>query len=62
MGQKAYIGDGIYADFDGYAIVLTTENGVSVTNTIVVEPREWRALEAYVARLKEQAVENTAAT
>ena len=27
---KSYIGDGVYADFDGYGIVLTTEDGISV--------------------------------
>jgi hypothetical protein len=34
---KVYLGDGVYADFDGYAITLTTENGVEVTNTIELD-------------------------
>lgn len=50
--SKTYLGDGVYADFDGYGIVLTTENGISVTNTIVLEPEVYFALERYVALLK----------
>jgi hypothetical protein len=38
MNRKKYIGDGVYCEFDGYAFVLTTENGIDVTNTIVLEP------------------------
>ncbi len=49
---KEYIGDGAYVDFDGYALVLTTENGIDIQNTVVLEPEVWRALEAYVYRLK----------
>lgn len=48
---KQYIGDGVYADFDGYAIVLTTEDGISVQNTVVLEPQVWRSLVEYVERL-----------
>lgn len=35
---RFYLGDGAYADLDGDAIVLTTHNGVEVTNTVVLEP------------------------
>jgi hypothetical protein len=41
---KAYLGDGVYADFDGYAVVLTTENGIDTTNRIVLEPEILRSL------------------
>ena len=49
--RKQYLGDGIYVDFDGYALVLTTENGYEVTSRIVIEEREWQALRDYVERL-----------
>jgi hypothetical protein len=52
---KVYLGDGVYCDFDGLALVLTTENGVSVTNTIVLEPEVYTALARYVERLTEDA-------
>ncbi len=45
---KEYIGDGVYAATDGYALILTTENGIYVTNTVVLEPREWDKLKRYV--------------
>ena len=41
---KTYLGDGVYAEFDGYGIKLTTENGVEVSNSIYVEPEVLRAL------------------
>lgn len=37
--KKTYIGDSVYLDRDGYGrIVLTTENGMGPSNTIVLEP------------------------
>lgn len=34
MMGKFYIGDGVYLETDGFDIKLTTEDGVSVSNTI----------------------------
>lgn len=45
---KQYLGDGVYVDFDGYAIILTTENGVRTTNEIFLEPDVYRALVNFV--------------
>jgi hypothetical protein len=50
--HKRYLGDGVYVDYDGYGLVVTTENGIDVTNTIVFEPEVYAALVAYVAQLK----------
>lgn len=50
--SKIYIGDGVYALFDGLDIVLTTENGVDVTNTIVLEPSVLKALVEFAKRMK----------
>lgn len=49
---KQYIGDGVYVDFDGYAIILTTENGISVTNTIYLEPVVVKSFINFVEALK----------
>lgn len=46
--RKIYLGDGVYAEFDGYGIWLTTENGLSRDNTIYLEPEVYRALVSFV--------------
>lgn len=57
---KRYIGDSVYADFDGYHIILTTENGLpnDPSNRIALEPavidclilyREWLSREGDVS-------------
>jgi hypothetical protein len=53
--RKSYIGDGVYIDFDGYSLILTTEDGISVQNTVVLEPSVYSALVEYVAALREGA-------
>jgi len=52
---KRYLGDGAYVDFDGYALILTTENGLAITNRIVLEPEVYAALLAYVERMRSDA-------
>lgn len=54
MDEKVYLGDGCYAAFDGFGIVLTTENGIAVTNTIVLEPETLAALVAFAERVRRQ--------
>lgn len=36
--EKTYVGDGVYVEHDGFGLVLTTEDGYSTTNRIVLEP------------------------
>ena len=48
---KVYLGDGCYAEHDGYAIELTTEDGFRVTNRIVLEPQVCASLVSYVKTL-----------
>jgi hypothetical protein len=49
MSTKQYIGDSVYANFDGYHIILTTENGLpdDPSNRIAVEPAVLYALIEY---------------
>ena len=42
--NKTYLGDGAYAEFQGYCVELTTSNGIDTTNTIVLEPLHVTAL------------------
>lgn len=50
---KEYLGDAVYADFDGLHIVLTTENGIETTNTIYLLPETSEALQRYIQRAAE---------
>lgn len=50
--NKRYLGDGVYADFDGGAIILTTENGVSVTNTIELDQHTLKSFDIYRQTLR----------
>lgn len=45
--EKRYLGDGVYAASDGYHIILTTEDGIRVQNTIFLEPPVLAALNRY---------------
>ena len=49
MIRKRYMGDGCFAEITSEGIVLTTENG---TNRIVLEPKTWSAVLAFVASAK----------
>ena len=59
MDHKSYLGDAVYADFDGYHIVLTTENGLGTTNTIALEPPVLDRLLKYVEELKKASNSDT---
>lgn len=53
--SKAYLGDAVYVDIDSEGrIVLTTENGICATNTIILEPEVLLAFMEYI----EKAIEN----
>lgn len=49
MSEKTYLGDSVYATFDGYHIILTTENGMpdDPSNRIALEPAVLASLSAY---------------
>jgi hypothetical protein len=47
---KTCLGDGAYASIEHGELVLTTENGISTTNRIVLGPTEWQALKLFVER------------
>ncbi len=49
---KEYLGDSVYAEWDGLGVVLTTENGYGPSNRIVLEAEVLNALDKYLARLR----------
>lgn len=54
--SKEYLGDGVYVALDGHGMLkLTTEDGISATNTVVLELPVYEALVRYVERLKRSA-------
>ena len=50
--MKTYLGDGAYVDFDGFNLILTTDDGVRDTNIIVLEPEGYAALGRFVDALR----------
>lgn len=54
--RKQYLGDGVYVDVSGPLIVLTTENGYAITNSIYLEPETVGALMKYLKSMKEMGV------
>ena len=51
--KKEYLGDGVYASYDGFYINLTTENGIEVTNKIYLEDTVIASLERFIKKVKE---------
>jgi len=49
---KGYLGDGAYVDFDGYSIILTTEDGIDTTNVVVLDPGPLKLFEEWLERLR----------
>lgn len=51
--QKVYLGDSVYVKYDGYHIILTTENGLpgDPSNEIALEPAVYHNLVEYKENL-----------
>lgn len=53
---REYLGDGVYVRFNkAQQLVLTTEDGISVTNEIYLEAEVYHSLVRYVDRLRHEA-------
>jgi hypothetical protein len=52
MKDKTYIGDQVYVTYDGYHVILTTENGIATTNQIYLEPQVLEDFLQFVNQLK----------
>lgn len=51
---ETYLGDAVYAGFDGNYVVLKTSNGMSTTNKIYLEPEVMNALVRYHEFINEE--------
>lgn len=52
--NKEYLGDSVYVAYDGFALILTTENGSYATNSIVLESEVYLELVRYVKKLRKR--------
>ncbi len=50
--NNLYLGDAVYADYDGYHVVITTSDGTYETNRILLNPQVIQQLIDYYERLK----------
>jgi hypothetical protein len=50
--NRLYLGDGVYVAQVYDALILTTENGIETTNSIVLEPEVIHALEVYISHIR----------
>jgi len=57
MPEKVYLGDSVYAAFDGFNIVLTTETGLGSTNEIFLDPQVMAGLIKYRDKVYHQVKE-----
>jgi hypothetical protein len=53
MEEDRYLGDGLYAKFDGYQVELYSSNGIHKTNQVFLEPSVIDAFERYLSDLKQ---------
>lgn len=53
MNKEIYLGDGLYASFDGYQITLRAPRAEG-DHFVALEPAVLRAFERYVAELRKQ--------
>lgn len=49
--EPTYLGDGLYASFDGYYIVLTANLGSAQEKTVYLEPGAWPALARFAEKV-----------
>ena len=52
--MKTYLGDGVYVEYEGGMIKLTTENGIDITNIIYLESEVYSELIKWINKLKRQ--------
>lgn len=45
---KEYLGDAVYVTYDGFHLILTTEDGIRATNEIYLEPSVLKNLQEYI--------------
>lgn len=52
--KKVYLGDAVYASFDGWGITLTNSDGIRDLDKIYLEPEVFAALNRFVDGIKKE--------
>lgn len=50
--RKTYLGDGVYAEVDGFNIWLYTDNGIEKSDRIALEPAVLSALNDFATHIR----------
>ena len=58
LNNPTYLGDGVYVEFDGYHIKLTTSDGISDTNTIYLDNNVTISFETWLKEFKQKMLED----
>lgn len=56
---EEYLGDGLYADYDGFQIILSANDrvgGENSTDKVALEPRVVSNFESYIKKLREKRI------
>lgn len=53
--MEAYLGDGLYASFDGYMVRLYASNGMQVTNEVWLEPEVLESFKIFMKKIEKGA-------
>lgn len=51
--EPTYLGDGLYASWDGHQIELYASNGIRKTNSVFLDGQVFAAFEEFVQRIKD---------
>ena len=60
--KSTYLGDGVYAKFDGYYTWIYTSNGIKESDMIALEPEVLKALNRFDKECREVKTETTSLT
>jgi hypothetical protein len=54
LSLPVYLGDGLYAEYDGWQIRIYASNGVRVTNEVYLEPSVLQSFLSYIKTIRER--------
>lgn len=49
--EKTYLGNQVFAEFDGFTIKLTAENEVEINSEIYLDPKVIREFQKFIKRI-----------